>query len=108
MPTASTAPHDLQTLAGGDLLRLFLVAADILQEQRRPHPESGRQRDQSLQARGHMAGFESAQHSGADSGGRRDVGQCQSLALSHPPCDRAELPADIGRRAGAAAGRNGS
>src|SRR6267154_2024227 len=60
MPAASTAPHDLQTLPGGDLLRPFLVAADILQKQRRPHSESGRQRNQGLQARSHMAGFEPA------------------------------------------------
>src|ERR1700730_14963468 len=31
MPAARAAPHDLQTLAGGALLRPFLVATDVLQ-----------------------------------------------------------------------------
>jgi hypothetical protein len=42
MPTALTAPHEFEALTGRYVLRALLGAANVLQEQCRPHAESGR------------------------------------------------------------------
>ena len=97
MAAAGTAPHHLESLARGHPLRPLLVPAQLLQQQRRPHAERARQRDQGLQAGGDVPGFQSAEHPGADPGGGRHIRQRQILALAHAPRDGAQLPADVGR-----------
>jgi hypothetical protein len=95
---ASAAPHHFEPLPGRHPLSALLLAADVLQQQRRLHAERGRQGDHGFQTRRHMTGLEAAQHAGADSGRRGHIRQGQALAFPHPASDRAELPADIGHR----------
>jgi hypothetical protein len=110
MAAAGTAPNDFETLTGRNPLRAFLIAADFLQEERRPDAEGAGQSDQSFQTRRHMPGLEPTQHTGTDAGRGRNIRQRQSLAFTHSSRDGPELPPDTERRGGGrgAAARTGA
>jgi len=98
VPAASPSANDLEPLARWYSLRSFLIAAQLLQEQRRPNAERPRKRDQSLETGSHVPGFQTAEHPGADPRAGGNIRQGQTLAFTHAPGDSAQLPADIARR----------
>src|ERR1700721_2926063 len=97
MAAAGTAADHFESLARRNPLRPLITPAQLLQQQRRPYAECTRQCDQGFQTGGYTAGFETAEHPGADARGNRHIRQRQILAFAHSARDRAELTADIAR-----------
>ena len=107
MPAPRAAADDLEALTGGDALRAFRGAADVLQQQGRPHAQRRRQCDQCFQAGRDVAGLEPAQHSGADPGAGSDIREGQMLAFAHTPRDHSQLTTDVRYRPAVRARRRG-
>jgi len=105
MAATGAAPNHLQPLPRGNSLRPLLVPADLLQEQGGSHAERAGQRQQSLQTGRDMAGFQTAEHPGADPGRGGHIRQRQTLAFTHAPRHGAQLPAHVVRGGGGSRAR---